>query len=129
MQLHCFRLVRGDDLLESLSRYCKEKDIQAAVLLSSVGCVSKCRLRDASGVTIHEITEPLELLSLNGTLSACRIHLHAAFSREDLSVIGGHLLSGTIVNTTCEVVLCALQDTAFLGEYDPATGYEELLIR
>lgn len=56
-----------------------------------------------------------------------RVALHLA--RRDLSVFGGHLRPGCLVNTTAEIVLAELPDTVFTRERDEATGYEELAIR
>lgn len=128
MRIHCFRMRRGDDLRQSLERYVREQHIRAAVVLSAVGCVSRAVIRDASGVTVHTLEEHLEIVSLMGTLSEERTHLHIALSREDLSTVGGHLKDGCIVNTTAEVVLLELSGVAFGAGYDPETGYDELVI-
>ena len=126
MVCHCIRLKRGEDLLESVKTVCREKNIRAGVVLSGVGCVLRGRLRDASGVNIREISEHCEIVSLNGTVSARRCHLHIALSMEDLSTVGGHLCPGCIVNTTCELVLGELPGVDFGVEYDEETGYDEL---
>ena len=63
-----------------------------------------------------------------GTLSAARTHLHIALAREDLTVLGGHLMEGCIVNTTAEVVLLELDGVRFGAEWDGETGYDELAI-
>ena len=78
-------------------------------------------------MTIREITEHCEIVSLNGTVSDERCHIHIALSREDLSTIGGHLCPGCIVNTTCELVIGELPGIGIDREEDPATGYEELI--
>lgn len=124
---HCIRLKRGEDLIDSIKKLCREKDIRAGVILSGVGCISKGRIRDASGVTIREITEHCEIVSLNGTVSAGRCHIHIALSKEDLSTIGGHLCTGCTVNTTCELVIGELPDVGIHAEFDTETGYEELI--
>lgn len=124
---HCIRLHRGDDLMLSIKALCKEKNIAAGVVLSAVGCISQGRVRDAGGVTIREITDHCEIVSLDGTVSAQRCHLHISLSREDLSTIGGHLVSGCIINTTCELVIAELPGIAFSVEEDPETGYDELI--
>ena len=127
MKYHCLRLHRGDDLLESIKALAKKEHIQAGVVLSSVGCISRGRVRDASGVTIREIGEHCEILSLNGTVSEKRCHLHIALSREDLSCLGGHLCLGCIINTTCELVIGELPGVGIDVEFDAQTGYEELI--
>ena len=129
MVCHCIRLKRGEDLLDTIKIICKEKNIQSGVVLSGVGCISSGRVRDASGVRIREIAEHCEIVSLNGTVSAARCHVHISLSKEDLSTIGGHLCAGCIVNTTCELVIAELPGVTFDEEADAETGYDELIFR
>ena len=129
MNVWCKRLHRGDDLLEEIKRLAWEEKIEAAVVLSAVGCVSCARVRDASGVNVREIAEHCEIVSLDGTVSAARCHLHIALAKEDLSTVGGHLMPGCIVNTTCELVLADLDGWRFGVEADEATGYDEIVFQ
>ena len=129
MVCHCIRLKRGEDLLDTIKIICKEKNSQSGVVLSGVGCISSGRVRDASGVRIREIAEHCEIVSLNGTVSAARCHVHISLSKEDLSTIGGHLCAGCIVNTTCELVIAELPGVTFDEEADAETGYDELIFR
>ena len=126
MKTHVFRLRRGTDLLKALQEYARTRRIAAGTVVSGVGCVTRARVRDASGVTVRELDEPLEIVSLMGTLSVARTHLHIALAREDLTVLGGHLMEGCIVNTTAEVVLLELDGVRFGAEWDGETGYDEL---
>ncbi|MBS6283288.1 MAG: DNA-binding protein [Oscillospiraceae bacterium] len=128
MKTHVFRLRRGSDLLKALQEYARTRRIAAGTVVSGVGCVTRARVRDASGVTVRELNEPLEIVSLMGTLSAARTHLHISLAREDLTVLGGHLMEGCIVNTTAEVVLLELDGVRFGAERDGETGYDELAI-
>lgn len=127
MRCHCVRLHRGEDLLLSIRQLAQQTGIRAGVVLSAVGCISRGRVRDASGVNFQDITEHCEIVSLNGTVSATRCHLHIALSREDLSTIGGHLTEGCIINTTCELVIAELPGLSFGVEQDAETGYDELI--
>ena len=129
MKIHCIRLKRGEDLLGSIKAVCEERQITAGVVLSGVGCILEGRVRDASGVTIRDIKEHCEIVSLNGTVSHQRCHIHIALSKEDLSTIGGHLCSGCIINTTCELVIGELPGVSFGVEEDPETGYDELIFQ
>lgn len=129
MICYCIRLKRGEDLLESIKSLCAEKNIRAGVILSGVGCILRGRVRDASGVSIREIAEHCEIVSLNGTVSARRCHVHIALSKEDLSTIGGHLCPGCIVNTTCELIIGELPEINYVVEQDAETGYDELIFR
>ena len=128
MKTHVFRRRRGSDGLPALQEYARTRRIAAGTVVSGVGCVTRARVRDASGVTVRELNEPLEIVSLMGTLSAARTHLHIALAREDLTVLGGHLMEGCIVNTTAEVVLLELYGVRFGAEWDGETGYDELAI-
>ena len=126
---HCVRLHRGDDLLESIKSLCVEKHIACGVILSGVGCLLSARIRDASGVTIRTVDDHCEIVSLNGTVSESRCHVHIALSREDLGTIGGHLCPGCIINTTCELVICEIPGVGIDREFDNETGYDELIFR
>ena len=116
----CRRLHRGDDLLLSI------KAIAAGVVLSGVGCLTRAVLRDADGVTVRTVDEHCEILSLMGTVSQERCHLHIALSRQGLSAFGGHLKEGCLVNTTCELVLGVLDGWRYGQEQDAETGYDEI---
>lgn len=127
MIYHCLRLHRGDDLMLSIQQLCREKKIGAGVVLSAVGCISEGRVRDASGVNIQRIQDHCEIVSLNGTVSEARCHLHIALSREDLSTIGGHLCTGCMINTTCELIIGQIPGIRYGVEQDEETGYDEIL--
>ena len=129
MKSYAVRLKRGADLLESIENFCIENSIKAGVVLSGVGCVLRGRVRDAGGVKIVDIGEPMEIVSLMGTVSEKRCHLHVSFSKKDLSVVGGHLVRGCIINTTCELVIGELENRVYDVEFDSETGYDELVIR
>ena len=119
MACHCVRLRRGDDLLLSIRALARQKNIRAGVILSAEGCISEGKVR--------EISDHCEIVSLMGTVSRERCHLHIALSKEDLSTIGGHLCAGCIVNTTCELVIAEIPHSAISVEFDRETGYDELI--
>lgn len=127
VRVHCLRLHRGDDLLECIRLLCQHKQIQAGVVLSAVGCLLSGRVRDASGVNIRSFEGHYEIVSLNGTVSQQRCHLHIALSAEDLHTTGGHLCTGCIINTTCELVIAELPGVSYGVEQDAETGYDELI--
>ena len=127
MKTVCKRLRRGDDLLLSLEQIAREEGLELAVILSAVGCVTKARLRDASGVTVRTVDEPCEIVSATGTVSRKRCHVHVALSKEDLSTVGGHLMEGCLINTTCELVLGVVEGWCCDVEQDAETGYDEIV--
>lgn len=129
MRTICLRLRRGDDLLLSLEELARREGLRAAVILSGVGCVTCARVRDASGVTVRQVDEPCEITALQGTVSAARCHVHIALSREDLTTLGGHLMAGTRINTTCELVLLEQDGWRYGVEQDEETGYDEIVFQ
>ena len=96
---------------------------------SGKGCAPPARVRDASGVTVRHIAEPCEITALQGTVSAQRCHVHIALSREDMTTLGGHLMEGTYINTTCELVLLEQDGWRYGVEQDAATGYDEIVFQ
>ena len=125
----CRRLHRGDDLLLSIKAICRENHIAAGVILSGVGCLTRAVLRDADGVTVRTVEEHCEILSLMGTVSEERCHLHIALSRQGLGAFGGHLKEGCLINTTCELVLLEQDGWRYGVEQDAATGYDEIVFQ
>jgi uncharacterized protein len=132
MRAHAFRLTSGADLRAELARITEAHALRAACILSCVGSLSRARLRMAGALGEPEafatFAEPLEILSLAGTLSPDGPHVHVSLSRRDGACIGGHLVEGCVVNTTAELVIGELPDLEFQRPLDPATGYNELSI-
>jgi uncharacterized protein len=70
-----------------------------------------------------------EIVALTATLSPDGGHLHLAVADHQGRTFGGHLVEGCTVRTTAEVVLAADGRLLFAREHDPATGYDELVVR
>jgi predicted DNA-binding protein with PD1-like motif len=130
MRVHALRLHPGDDLKAGLERLVRERVLAAGFMLTGVGSLSRARLRmpGAHGAAdaFRTYDEPMEIVSLAGTLSPDGLHLHIALSRRDGSCVGGHLVGGCVVNTTAELVIGEPERLAFHRPHDPATGYGEL---
>ncbi len=85
------------------------------------------RLRYAGKSEASEVRGDLEILSLGGTLTALGgVHLHVSVSNGEGQCMGGHLLDGSIVRTTAEIVLGEAEELRFTRAHDPATGYKEM---
>ena len=124
---HAIRLIRGQDLHQELSNYCLKNNINTAIVLSGVGCVLKLRMRLAKAIEVMEVEEDYEIVSLTGTISNGAVHVHIALSDDKGQTIGGHLMPGTIINTTCELVLGQLETYQSSRVFDEATGYDEII--
>jgi predicted DNA-binding protein with PD1-like motif len=133
MRAHAFRLKPGADLKAELEHVARAWPLRAGCIVSCVGSLSRARLRMPGAAGDPEVftslVEPMEIVSLTGTLCADGVHLHIARSRADGACIGGHLAHGCLVNTTAELVVGELPDIEFRRRPDPATGYDELDVR
>ncbi|MDP3286904.1 MAG: DNA-binding protein [Methyloversatilis sp.] len=125
--LHIERLRPGDDLRRSLQAVARRQDIGAAFVLSAVGSLAPAMLRLAGRDSATVIDGDSELLTLSGTVSRHGVHLHMMVADADGRVTGGHLLAGSIVRTTMELVLGIATGWDIRREIDPATGYEEMV--
>ncbi|MHA1931676.1 MAG: PPC domain-containing DNA-binding protein [Promethearchaeota archaeon] len=102
------RLMRGEDILLSLQKFCKENQKIGSGKISGIGAVSIAVIGFYDGHQYCEntIQEPLEIVSLLGNVAKDQIvHMHGIFGRKDGSCIGGHILPGCVVSFTCEIYL------------------------
>jgi len=74
------------------------------------------------------LEQRLEIIALNGTLSRHGLHLHIALADGAGKMLGGHLLDGSLIYTTAEIVLGIVPRVKFERKVDLATGYLELAI-
>ncbi len=122
------RLYPGQDLRKTLLKFCLDRQIDAACIVTCVGSLKQATLRFADKPSGTALSGPFEIISLEGTLSRHGGHLHIALSDGDGKVIGGHLLDGSSIHTTAEIVLGLLGGIAFKRKFDERTGYKELSI-
>lgn len=122
-----FRLNKGEDLKKSLIDKCL--NINTAVILSCVGSLSSVNLRLAGAKDCLMLEKDFEIVSITGTISKGKVHVHMCVSDEQGKVYGGHLKEGCIINTTAEIVLGILQDFRSDRTFDTQTGYEEIVFR
>lgn len=123
------RLVKGDDLKASLQRLVNEHHIQAGSIASCVGCFSQFSIRLAGATETLQLSEPLEIVSVMGTLTPEHQHVHLCVAKQNGEVIGGHLMEGCLIDTTAELIIHSYQNLTFGREFDQQTGFTELTIR
>ncbi|MEM6452261.1 MAG: PPC domain-containing DNA-binding protein [Cyanobacteria bacterium P01_D01_bin.105] len=128
MEVIAIRLKPGEDLKQSLLKYCVDQKIDAAYILSCVGSLRQAAIRLANKSEGTVVEQTLEIIALEGTLSQHGVHLHIAVSDSEGQVIGGHLMDGSSIYTTAEIVVGIVPNTIFKREIDPLTGYRELTI-
>ena len=106
------RLYKGEDIIESLQKFCQHESNIGAGTIRGIGAVSGAKLGFFDGKEYQEnvFNEKLEVLSLMGNIAADNmVHLHGVFGRADGSCVGGHLMPGCIVSVTCEIQIHVLE--------------------
>ncbi|MCB2376124.1 DNA-binding protein [Hymenobacter sp. BT635] len=128
MRTFALRLGPGQDLRQQLTAFTQHHQLKAAAIVTCVGSLTTTTLRLAnqSGPSVYK--GHFEIVSLVGTLSVNGSHLHLAVSDSTGRTIGGHLLDGSIVYTTAELVVGVLEQADFRRELDPVSTYNELAV-
>ncbi|MEZ9319443.1 PPC domain-containing DNA-binding protein [Vibrio sp. 10N.286.51.E5] len=122
------RLTRGQDLKLEIQRLVTAHNISAGSIASCVGCVSQLNIRLAYANNTKLVQAPFEIVSVMATLTPNHQHIHISVADENGNVIGGHLLEGTIIATTAELLVHRYDTLTFNREHDDSTGYTELTI-
>lgn len=124
---HAMVLSKGDEAVDLLGRFARERRIDAASL-SAIGAFERAVVgyfdwakKEYQRIPVEE---QVEVLSLLGDIALAdgkpSLHIHAVLGRSDGSVVGGHLLEGH-VRPTLEVIL--VEPPAHLRKRkDPETG-------
>mgnify|MGYP001217457358 FL=1 len=119
------RMYDGEDFIESLKIVAKNYKVDSAVFYG-IGMFRKVELGYFNG---HEyITKVfdgqlMEIVSLQGDISVTEndgdvvIHAHCALGLPDYSMIGGHLMKGTLFNG--EIFIEKLHNIALLRKNEP----------
>jgi predicted DNA-binding protein with PD1-like motif len=127
-KVYALRLHPGDDLKIKLAEFVKENKIKAGYIITCVGSLSKVTLRLANRNETQTWKESFEITSLTGTLSPDGNHLHISIADKEGVTIGGHLMDGSIISTTAEIIIGEVPDLIFKRELDSVTTLKELKI-
>lgn len=122
------RLRPGDDLRGALERAFAACGWPGAFVVSGIGSLSRVAIRFAGRAEASVCVGDLEILTLAGTLSPAGSHLHVSVADAAGQVTGGHLLHGSPVRTTAEVLLMPTPGWALSRAPDPSTGHAELVV-
>ena len=123
------RLHPEQDIIDELELLVARQGIEAACVLACVGSLTTATLRYANRNEPTVLKGHFEIVSLSGILSRHGSHFHIAISDGQGRTTGAHLLPGSSVYTTAEIVLGILPKLRFLRTFDPQTGYPELDIQ
>ncbi|WP_104402089.1 PPC domain-containing DNA-binding protein [Vibrio penaeicida] len=124
-----FRFQKRADLKDAIESVVVENSIQAGSIASCVGSLSSLHIRLAGAQEYLKLEEPLEIVSIMGTLTYSHQHIHISVANRKGEVIGGHLMSGSIIDTTAELIVHSYSNLVFTREPDENTGFTELVIK
>lgn len=108
---YAIRIMRDQDVLEVLPKFCKDKNISSASL-TGLGAVkfTKCGYYDLKKkeYILTEYTDLIELINMTGNVSMFdgkpMLHIHATFSDHTNNAFGGHVTS-LVAGITIEIHL------------------------
>ena|SRR5215211_1131251 len=129
MRTIALRLRPGADLKAELLALAAREGVRAGWVLTFVGSLSRVRLCMAGGAEHGTWQGAFEIVALTGYPVAGRRPPAPGGGRPRGRTFGGHLAEGCTVRTTAEVVVAADDRLVFCREHDPATGYDELVVR
>jgi uncharacterized protein len=124
---YLLRIARGEEIVESVTQFLKEKNIRSGSL-SGIGAASDVTLRyyslEDKKYHSKEFSGEFEIASLNGNISILDgeiwPHIHIVLSDTDYHCFGGHL-EKAIVGVTCEIVISPLEGEV-VRTFDKETG-------
>ena len=126
------RLSADQDLKLGIEAFCKDQGITSGVVLFAFGSIKNVRYCNAieapetkAGYAYSTpliLSGPIELTGLNGTISLndqneIETHIHFTMSDRYGHGYGGHLVEGTKVLITAEIVICELEGVEMVRKY------------
>ncbi|MBS3735613.1 MAG: PPC domain-containing DNA-binding protein [Candidatus Bipolaricaulota bacterium] len=101
------RLEKGEEVVSKLEQILEEEGVHAGSF-QGIGAVSKATLGhyslESKDYSEKELDQPLEIVSLQGTVSGEGVHPHVCLGTKDMKTYGGHLVEA-VVAATCEIIV------------------------
>ena len=129
MQEHILKLLPGEDFITSVFQYCKKHHIEGAYIATCVGSFERVVFRKGYDQTLFTLDGPFEIVSMEGTLSNKGMHIHTAVSDKNFKVYGGHIIAGTTVKHTAELIIIELSGHQLSRSKSEISGFKELQIQ
>lgn len=132
------RLLPGSDMLDGIEEVCRQHNIKSGVILCSIGSliqliytypVSEATAK--SGIIYSDpvvIKGPVEFFGGQGIICQSEndeylIHFHASASDESKNIYGGHMLKGSTVLATIDLIINEISHIQMLRMFDDETGF------
>jgi len=101
------KLEKGEEIVTELEKALEENSIFAGSF-QGIGAVSKATLGhyslESKDYSERELDQPLEIVSLQGTVSREGVHPHICLGTSNMETYGGHLVEATVA-ATCEIIV------------------------
>ena len=127
------RLAPGTDLLKEIQAACERYQIHNGVVISAIGSLKQVRFCDVEALPekkcgygygrILALDETIELTGAGGVICSdaegnINLHIHICMSDKNGKAYGGHLVEGTEVLMTADIVLGEIEGISMLREYN-----------
>ena len=103
------KLSPGEDLRLSIEKTAKDGN-HTGFVVGIVGNLAKASFQCPGRANPTVLEGNLEIITLNGTFSNDRVHLHLSLSDGNCQVWGGHLEPGTLILKGADILLCLLKN-------------------
>lgn len=128
------RLKPGTDVLHGLEEACRRAGINNGAILSAIGSLSEVRFCDPIEIAGKrarygygpplQMEGPIELLNASGLIchddeNVTNLHIHVTLSDKNGQARGGHLVEGTKVLLTTDVVIGEIDGVIMGRKFDP----------
>jgi predicted DNA-binding protein with PD1-like motif len=123
------RLSPGADVRQELQRFARAKHLRAGFIASCAGSCARAAVRYANQPEASVREGHFEIVSLTGTLAEAGMHVHIELADSTGAGFGGHLMDGSRVYTTAEIVIGELERLEYAREVDATYGYRELAVK
>ncbi len=121
------RILEGEDLYGAITKEASEEGVTAG-FLSVIGSLSDVKMgyyKDGE-YQYTQMTGPLEIISCTGDIALgdkneVIVHAHVAVSDEKFRTFGGHLVQGSHVGATAELVIIEAPELNLRRVFDEKT--------
>ena len=104
MENYFYKLPSGEDVFNTLNQSLIHKH-STSFLLSAIGDLSQVSFKCPLNNNAIILKKKLEIITLTGYLKSTESHIHISVSDESCNVHGGHLMPGSIVLKSLDILL------------------------
>ena len=128
------RLKPGTDLLKGMQAACERYQIHNGAILSAIGSLNGVHYRNVEALPdkkagygygqVLYLDGPIELTGASGVICSddegnINLHVHISMSDKYGNAHGGHLVEGTRVLMTADIVIGEIEGVHMLRKFDP----------